>query len=142
VVGISSGPTGNVTVSGSGAKWMIGAGFNVGSTGTGTLSIANGATVVSTSSGINNIGSNVTGSGKISARRRRGISPHERYAVACWQFRNGTLTITNGGSVTLNVTKVVLAPYLGSSGTVAVDGSGSAFRSVAPSSLATREQGS
>ncbi len=66
-VGLSAGSNGTVTVTGQASSWIIGpsGGLNIGSFGTGTLTIASGGRVVNFTSNVANIGNGLGSQGSV-----------------------------------------------------------------------------
>ena len=120
---------GQVTVDGSGSSWTLTGGLNVGSSGTGSLTISNGGVVTDAASNIgyfNNFhgdpgGGNgtvlVTGAGSTWTTRglRMGVDSETQ----------GSLTIENGGTVVSTGGGLGMAQVAGSAASLTVTGAGS-----------------
>ncbi len=127
-LGVNAGSDGTVTVTGRGSIWSISGNLYIGNSGTGVLLIENAGTVSTNgySNGIlgdsaGSIGQvTVTGSGST-------LSNGGDFYVG--YSGNGTLQITNGGSVSNGDNEYggVVGAGSGSDGTVAVTGGGSAW---------------
>ena len=122
-IGYNTGSTGVATVDGSGSTWTNSNIFCVGYYGQGTLNITNGGAVSNNSSGyigywstgvvtVDGIGSTWNNSGDYS------------YLYVGYEGQ-GTLNITNGGAVSNTYCRIGYGS--GSTGVVAVDGSGSTW---------------
>ncbi len=107
-LGAGNGSTGTGTVTGAGSQWTMAAALIVGGNGTGSLTISNGATVTDT---IGVVGLNSTAGGNVTVTGANSIWNNTNIlTVGAVGFAvlpgisasggNGSLTITNGGSVT------------------------------------------
>jgi T5SS/PEP-CTERM-associated repeat protein len=102
-IGHMAGSTGTAPIDGAGSTWTNSGGLYVGNSGTGTLSIINGATVSNTSASIGaNTGSNgtVTVDGAGSTWTNSG-------SLTLGNAGTGTLNITNGGTVSVGGDTIV-----------------------------------
>jgi len=128
-LGIDTAHSGTVTVDGSG-ELSVGAISTLGVNGTGTLNITNGGAVSSPS--YTWIGANAGSVGNVTVD-----GPSSTFTVTnelkVGFFGTGTLSITNGGTVSggrrAPGAPAVVGDYAGSQGTVTVDGRGSSWRS-------------
>ena len=133
-VGQSAGSNGTVTVTGPGSSWINGTsgGLNIGSFGTGTLTIANGGRVINiTTLNTANIGE---GAGSLGTVRVAGPGSiwSNSSGLNIGNLGTGTLTIAEGGIVTAPT--VVIATNAGSIGTLNI-GAGVGAPPAAPSTL-------
>ena len=130
--------SGTVNVNSSSSTWKAGSMLTIGSSGTGSVNITNGAKFTySSSGGIQHayIGYNSGSSGTVtvdgSGSQWNGLVDNGGSALVVGNNGNGTLKITNGayvtGQGTQNYFTAVVGNSSGSTGTVTVDGSGSAF---------------
>ncbi len=133
-IGLSAGSTGTVTVSGPGSSWINGlsGGLNIGSFGTGALTIANGGSVANITAFTANIG-NGTGSLGTVTVTGPGSTWINSPGVSVGNFGTGTLTIADGGIVTGPVTIATNASATGTLNIGAVAGN----PAVAPGTLTT-----
>ncbi len=133
-IGQSAGSTGTVTVSGAGTSWMNGpsGGLNIGGFGTGTLTIANGATVINFTNFTANIGNGASGQGMVTVTGAGSIWANSS-GLDIGNFGTGTLTIADGGIVT---GPVVIAANAGSIGTLNI-GAAAGSPATAPGTLTT-----
>ncbi|WP_049823254.1 autotransporter domain-containing protein [Bradyrhizobium sp. WSM2254] len=123
-LGFFANSTGTVSVDGAGSNWDISSGLTVGHSGTGALTITHGGLVTST--GAINIGANAGATGSVlvdGAGSALGLNSTATLSVG--QSGNGTLTITNGGTV-FNVNASV-GTAAGETGSILVDGTGSSW---------------
>ena len=132
-VGLSVGSTGTVTVTDAGSRWINGPsnGLNIGSFGTGTLTITNGGSVIDITPLVTNIGN---GAGSLGTVRVAGAGSLWS-DVAGFNIGNlgtGTLTIAEGGLVIAPI--VVIAANSGSIGTLNI-GASPGNLAVAPGTL-------
>ena len=116
-VGLSAGSTGTVTVTGPGSSWINGpaGGLNIGSFGTGTLTIANGGMVINNTAFVANIGLGAGSQGTVTVTGPGSMWTNSS-GVNIGNLGTGTLTIANGGIVTAPT--VVIASNAGSIGTL------------------------
>ena len=132
-IGLLASSTGTVIVTGSGSSWINGpqAGLNIGSFGTGTLTIANGGRVVDITPLVTNIGN---GAGSLGAVTVTG--PGSLWSdIAGFRIGNsgtGTLTIADGGNVIAPT--VTIAANASSTGTLDI-GAGVGHPAAAPGTL-------
>ena len=116
-----------VSVSGSGSTWTSSWNLSVGNSGGGTLSIANGGGVsVSSSFGYSYIGNYAGSTGVVTVDGAGSALTSGEY-LYIGNSGSGTLSITNGGSV--SVGNSYIGNYAGSTGVVMVDGTGSTWSS-------------
>ena len=132
-VGLSVGSTGTVTVTDAGSRWINGPsnGLNIGSFGTGALTITNGGSVIDITPLITNIGNNAGSLGTVRVAGAGSLWSD----VAGFRIGNsgtGTLTIAEGGLVTAPI--VVIAANAGSIGTLNI-GAGAGDPAAAPGTL-------
>ena len=122
-----------MTVTGPGSTWINGpaGGLNIGSFGTGTLTIANGGTVINTTPVIANIGNAVGSQGTVTVTGAGSIWSNSS-GVNVGNFGTGTLTIADGGIVTAPT--VVIATNAGAIGTLNI-GAGAGAPAAAPGTL-------
>jgi fibronectin-binding autotransporter adhesin len=121
-VGYGSTGTGSVAISGASSTWNTVTGLCVGNSGSGTLSVSNGADVANAGAGY--IGSSSTGMGNVSVAGT-GSNWTNTSSLYVGYSGSGTLSITNGGSVSNN--EGYVGTLDGSKGVVAVDGPGSTW---------------
>jgi T5SS/PEP-CTERM-associated repeat protein/autotransporter-associated beta strand protein len=131
-VGLSAGSTGTVTVTGPGSGWFNGpsGGLNIGAFGTGTLTIANGATVFNFTAFTANIGQGAGSQGTVTVTGA-GSSWINSSGVNIGNLGTGTLTIADSGVVAGPVT---IATNAGSTGTLNI-GAGAGNPAAAPGTL-------
>lgn len=118
-LGYYGGSSGTASVDGAGSTWVNTGSLTLGEGGSGALMISNGGTVTST--GAITIGTGGGGTGSVTvdgAGSGLGISSNAALSVG-----DGTLTITNGGTVASGASIVGAAN--GATGSVHVDGAGS-----------------
>jgi outer membrane autotransporter protein len=132
-VGLSAGSTGAVTVTGAGSSWTNGPsnGLNIGSFGTGTLTIANGGRVIDITPLVTNIGNGAGSHGTVTVTGAGSLWSD----IAGFNVGNsgtGTLTIAEGGIVIAPT--VVIAANAGSTGTLNI-GAGAGAPAAAPGTL-------
>ena len=133
-VGLSVGSNGMVTVTGPGSSWINGpsGGLNIGSFGTGTLTIANGGKVINITNFTANIG-NGTGSQGMVTVTGAGSAWSNSSGVNIGNLGTGTLTIADSGIV---IGPVVIARNTGAIGTLNI-GAGAGNPAAAPGTLNT-----
>jgi outer membrane autotransporter protein len=133
-IGLSAGSAGTVMLTGPGVSWTNGpsGGLNVGSFGTGTLTIANGATVLNATLTAANIGNGPGSQGSVTVTGT-GSSWSNLFGVNIGNLGAGTLTIADGGSVT---GPVVIAANAGAMGTLNI-GAAAGSQAAAPGTLTT-----
>jgi T5SS/PEP-CTERM-associated repeat protein/autotransporter-associated beta strand protein len=131
-VGLSVGSTGTVTVTGPGSSWINGlsGGLNIGSFGTGTLTILNGGNVINITNFAANIG-NAAGSQGTVTVTGPGSTWSNSSGVNIGNLGTGTLTIADSGIVAGPVT---IATNAGSIGTLNI-GAGAGDPAAAPGTL-------
>ncbi|MFC3814986.1 autotransporter outer membrane beta-barrel domain-containing protein [Lysobacter sp. GCM10012299] len=137
-VGLSAGSTGAVTVIGPGSSWIsrISGGLNIGSFGTGSLTIANGGKVINLAIPENPIASNI-GNGPGSRGTATVTGPGSAWGSS--EGKNignrgtGTLTVADGGIV---AGPIVIATNVGAIGTLNI-GAGAGESAAAPGTLTT-----
>ena len=131
-VGLSAGSTGTVTVTGPGSSWINGpsGGLNIGSFGTGTLTIANGGMVINITAFAANIGNGAGSQGTVTVTGA-GSTWSNSSGVNIGNLGTGTLTIADGGVVT---GPVVIATNAGAIGTLNI-GAGAGNPAAAPGTL-------
>ena len=136
-VGLAAGSTGTVAVTGPGSSWINGVsgGLNIGGFGTGTLTIANGGTVNNITLVAANIGNNAGSQGTVTVTGA-GSTWRNGSGVNIGNSGTGTLTIANGGLVTVNG-PIVIANNAGSIGTLNI-GTGAGNPAAAPGTLTTQ----
>jgi outer membrane autotransporter protein len=133
-IGLSTGSTGTVTVTGPGSTWnnnSLFAGLNIGAFGTGTLTIANGGTVINDTPNTANIGEGTGSLGTVTVTGA-GSTWTNSSGVNIGRLGTGTLTIADGGAVSAG--PVVIATNGGSIGTLNI-GAGAGNPAVAPGTL-------
>ena len=126
-IGLSAGSNGTVLVTGAGSSWNgVGAfaPFVIGNAGTGSLTIADGATVTNNNGIIAGIALSV---GTVTVTGA-GSTWTNNLGLTVGNAGMGTLTIENGGRVT-NVNNALIGGFSGSQGTVTVTGPGSTWSS-------------
>ena len=131
-VGSAVGSTGTVTVTGPGSSWNNGpsGGLNIGSFGTGTLTIANGGRVIDHSR-LHRQHRQCCRLAGYGDGDRPGLHLEQQFGGEYWQPGTGTLTVANGGIVT---GPIVIATNGGSIGTLNI-GAGAGNPTVAPGTL-------
>ena len=132
-IGLSAGSTGTVMVTGPGSSWVNGpsGGLNVGSFGTGTLTIANGGRVIDITPLVTNVG-NFAGSLGTVTVTGAGSLWSDIAGINIGRAGTGTLTITDGGNVIAPV--LTIAANAGSIGTLNI-GAGAGNPAAAPGTL-------
>ena len=132
-VGLSAGSTGTVIVTGPGSSWINGPsnGLNIGSFGTGTLTIANGGTVINITNLTANIGNGAGSQGTVTVTGA-GSAWINSSGVNIGRLGTGTLTIADGGNVIAPA--VTIAANAGSIGTLNI-GAGAGNPAAAPGTL-------
>ena len=133
-IGLSAGSTGTVTVTGPGSRWINGfsGGLNIGSFGTGTLTIANGGVVINSTNFTANIGNGASGQGSVTVTGA-GSTWSNSSGVNIGNLGTGTLTIADGGIVT---GPIVIATRAGATGTLNI-GAAAGNPATAPGTLTT-----
>ncbi len=128
VIAWLAGSTGDATVDGIGSTWTSNCDFNVGYSGSGTLSITNGGSVSSGFSGTYNFGSYIG----TNAKSTGGVTVDgsdstwtNNWLLDIGHKGTGLLSITNGGAVSSSFGYI--GCYSGSTGTVTVDGTNSTW---------------
>jgi outer membrane autotransporter protein len=132
-IGLSAGSTGTVIVTGPGSTWINGpsGGLNIGSFGTGTLTIANGGKVIDITPLVTNIGNAPGSQGTVTVTGAGSLWSD----IAGFRIGNsgtGTLTVADGGIVTGPT--VTIAANAGSVGTLNI-GAGPGTPAAAPGTL-------
>ena len=132
-IGQSAGSTGTVIVSGPGSSWINGpqGGLNIGSSGTGTLIIANGGSVIDITPSLTNIGNGASGQGTVTVTGA-GSLWSDITGIRIGNSGTGTLTIAEGGIVATS--NVVIANNGGSFGTLNI-GAAAGDPAAAPGTL-------
>jgi T5SS/PEP-CTERM-associated repeat protein/autotransporter-associated beta strand protein len=121
-----AGTTGTITVDGSGSTWTSSSGVlvGVGANSSGALNITNGGSVLQTG-GDGIVGFGATGTATVDGVGSKWINSGITSAIQVgWGGGTGTLSITNGGSVSDTFGQI---GYSGGNGTVTVDGPGSTW---------------
>ena len=116
-IGQSAGSTGTVIVTGPGSRWVNGpqGGLNIGSFGTGTLIIANGASVIDITPILTNIGNGGSSIGTVTVTGA-GSLWSDITGLRIGNSGTGTLAVADGGVVA--VPNIVIAASPGSVGTL------------------------
>jgi outer membrane autotransporter protein len=138
-IGLSAGSTGAVTVTGPGSIWNNnspgggnpGGGLNIGSFGTGTLTIANGGRVIDITPFVTNIGNGAGSHGTVTVTGAGSLWSD----IAGFRIGNsgtGTLAVVDGGIVSAPI--VTIAANAGSTGTLNI-GAGAGSAAVAPGTV-------
>ena len=132
-VGLSSGSTGTVIVTGPGSSWINGpqGGLNIGSFGTGTLVVANGGRVVDITPLVTNIGNGAGSHGTVTVTGA-GSLWSDIAGIRIGNSGTGTLTIADGGNVIAPV--VTIAANAGATGILNI-GAGAGAPAAAPGTL-------
>jgi outer membrane autotransporter protein len=137
-VGMSAGSTGAVTVTGAGSAWNNGTsntGLNIGSFGTGTLTVANGGQVINIATGTAaNIGQ-AAGSQGLATVTGAGSMWSNTFGLNIGNSGTGTLTIADGGVVS-GLGPIVIAANAGAIGTLNI-GAGPGAPAAAPGTIST-----
>ena len=133
-VGLSVGSIGTVTVTGPGSTWnnTPGGGLNIGSFGTGILTITNGGMVINNTAFTANIGEGAGSQGTVRVAGA-GSTWSNSSGLNIGNRGAGTLTIAEGGLVTGPT--VTIAANAGSTGTLNI-GAGTGNPAAAPGTLA------
>ena len=131
-VGLAVGSNGTVTVTGPGSRWTNGpsGGLNIGSFGTGTLTIANGGRVINITPVAANIGNGVGSHGTVTVTGPGSIWSNI-LGLNIGNLGTGTLTIADGGVVS---GPIVIANSAGAIGTLNI-GAGVGDPAAAPGRL-------
>ena len=131
-VGLTVGSIGAVTVTGPGSTWINGpsGGLNIGAFGTGTLTIANGGTVINDTPNTANIGEFAGSRGTVTVTGA-GSTWGNSLGVNIGRLGTGTLTIADGGIVN---GPIMIATNPGSIGTLNI-GAGAGSPAGAPGTL-------
>lgn len=119
-LGKSSGVTGTLSVEGTGAAWAVSNNFQIGESGTGSLTLKNGT--VSDVNGILAANAGSTGTASVDGSHASWTQTND---MRVGQSGNGSLTIQHGGSVSGKYGYVGV--FDGSNGTATVDGTGSSW---------------
>ena len=135
-VGLSVGSIGTVTVTGPGSTWnnTPGGGLNIGSFGTGILTITNGGMVINNTAFTANIGEGAGSQGTVRVAGA-GSTWSNSSGLNIGNRGAGTLTIAEGGLVTGPT--VTIAANAGSTGTLNI-GAGAGNPAAAPGTLTHR----
>ena len=131
-VGLLAGSNGTVTVTGLGSSWIHGpsGGLNIGSSGTGTLTIANGGRVINATLNAANIGNGAGSQGTVTVTGP-GSTWSNSLGLNIGNRGTGTLTIADGGIVN---GPVVIATNAGAIGTLNI-GAGAGDPAMAPGTI-------
>jgi len=125
-----AGTTGTVTVDGAGSVWTNSGGVlvGIGANSSGTLNVINGGNILQTG-GDGIVGYGATGTATVDGAGSKWTNSSVTGAIQVgWGSGNGTLSIINGGSVSDTFGQIGYSGTgAGSSGTVTVDGAGSAW---------------
>ena len=99
-IGLSAGSTGTVTVTGPGSSWINGpsGGLNIGSFGTGILTITNGGKVIDFTPLVSNVGNGAGSNGTVTVTGA-GSLWSDIAGIRIGNSGTGALTIADGGSV-------------------------------------------
>ena len=132
-IGQSAGSTGTVMVTGAGSSWINGpsGGFNIGSFGTGTLTIANGGRVIDITPLVTNIGNGAGSHGTVTVTGA-GSLWSDIAGIRIGNLGTGALTIADSGNVIAPI--VTIAANAGSTGTLNI-GAGAGDPAAAPGTL-------
>ena len=132
-VGLSVGSIGTVTVTGPGSTWnnTLGGGLNIGSFGTGILTITNGGMVINNTAFTANIGNGAGSQGTVRVAGT-GSTWSNSSGLNIGNRGAGTLTIAEGGFVTGPT--VTIAANASSTGTLNI-GAGAGNSAAAPGTL-------
>ncbi len=128
-IGASAGAVGNVLVSDTGSTWTNATSLAVGNTGTGTLTIQNGAHM--TNGGLFSIANDTPGTGTVMVTGTNslltvGTNPGGNLDIDVGFLGSGTMTIQNGATVNVqNNNWVYVGTSAGATGVLTVDGAGS-----------------
>ena len=133
-IGQSAGSPGTVIVTGPGSSWINGpqGGLNVGSLGTGTLTIANGGRVIDITALVTNVGNGAGSLGTVTVTGA-GSSWSDIAGIGIGNSGTGTLTIADSSVVTGPIT---IAANAGAIGTLNI-GAASGTPAAAPGTLTT-----
>jgi T5SS/PEP-CTERM-associated repeat protein/autotransporter-associated beta strand protein len=129
-LGLFSGSSGTVTVAGAGSSLTTNSGLYIGYSGAGTMAISNGGTVTN-STGFVPIGYNSGASGTVTVDGAG--SNFNTPSLYVGYLGAGTLTLSNGGTVT--ATDIHVAGFFGSTGTINI-GAAVGQAPVAPGTIA------
>ncbi|MET0707096.1 MAG: autotransporter outer membrane beta-barrel domain-containing protein [Tardiphaga sp.] len=132
-IGQSAGSTGTVIVTGPGSRWINGpsGGLNIGSFGTGTLTIANGGSVIDITPLVTNIGNGAGSRGTVTVTGA-GSLWSDIAGIRIGNSGTGTLTIADGGIVAAPT--VTIAANASATGTLNI-GTGAGAPAAAPGAL-------
>ena len=125
-----------MTVAGPGSSWIntgTFVGLNIGSFGTGTLTIANGGRVIDTTPLVSNIGNSAGSRGTVTVTGAGSLWT-DFAGIRIGNLGTGTLTIAEGGIVA--APSVAIAANAGSTGTLNIGAAAGAL-AVAPGTLST-----
>ncbi len=115
--------TGTVTLTDTWTKWESSSSINVGSYGTGTLTIENGATVTNTTSTVGNGNISRNGTGTVNVRGSGSSWTNSGSLIVGGYYGTGTVNIESGATVSSVGGKI--GEQSNSQGTVTVSGAGS-----------------
>lgn len=121
-VGSAVAGTGAVSVIGANSTWANAGAIMVGNSGTGTLAVSNGGTVGSDGGTVGNFAGS---SGSVTVTGANSVWAGGAGDVTVGRYGSGSMLISNGGKV--SNANAVLGQFLGSTGTVTVDGAGSSW---------------
>ncbi len=121
-LGTSAGANGTATVDGTGSLWEVNGIFIIGSAGTGTVNVTNGATLNETTTNSNGttLGSAATGNGTLNVGGTGSTAAFTGAPLKIGALGTGNLNITNGGLVSV-VTTTTFGVSAGSTGNLLVD---------------------
>jgi T5SS/PEP-CTERM-associated repeat protein/autotransporter-associated beta strand protein len=126
-IGVNSGSRGHVTLTDANSTLSVSGLIVVGDYGTGTLTIANGASLLGGTNFV--IGLNSGSNGTVTVTDNNTVMNFNTLTTQVGGAGNGTLSIANGATVNSNYSDGSAAAYIGyasyGNGTVSVDGSGS-----------------
>jgi outer membrane autotransporter protein len=127
-LGLAAGATGTAIIDGAGSFWRINNALTVGSTGNGTINITNGGLLHTATGAVVTLGS---ASGSLGGVTVDGIgstflgnSPTNNTVLRIGGIGTGTLTVSNGGTVS-NFGSISLAVFAGGTGNMTIAGAGS-----------------
>ncbi|UZE51162.1 hypothetical protein ONR75_11400 [Rhodopseudomonas sp. P2A-2r] len=124
LVGRQAGSTGTATVTGAGSIWNA-QGVAVGFDGTGTLSLLNGGAVMSAAGYSVALGNSLGSSGVVTVDGTGSTLSGASFVVG--DAGNGTLTVSNGGTVLTTQFGSIIGKSAGSVGNATITGAGSSW---------------
>ncbi|SEM97342.1 autotransporter domain-containing protein [Bradyrhizobium sp. OK095] len=121
-IGTVAGGTGSVSVSGANSAWANVGAVIVGNSGTGTLTVSNGGTVMSNGGTAGNFAGS---SGSVTVTGANSVWGGGAGDITLGAYGSGSMVVSNGGRI--SNANAVLGQFAGSTGTATVDGAGSSW---------------